>query len=67
MTAASQIGLVISSSRHIGLGLLAFNLISVLWFAWDPYWLRRRREHNRDRVKGRDIWLVSQFLPHAME
>lgn len=49
---------LIDNAYSAGMGLLFLHLVSVLWFAWDPYWLRRRREHHRGRVKGRGSWIV---------
>jgi hypothetical protein len=51
------------SSRNFGadpaLVMLGFHCLSILWIAWDPYWLRRARSRGRAKVKGRDVWIVS--------
>jgi hypothetical protein len=40
-----------------GKWLLIWHTASILWMAWDPYWLRRRNR-SKTRITGRRKWLV---------
>jgi hypothetical protein len=40
--------------------LCLFHLCSILWIAWDPYWLRRLHSQGAIKVQGRAIWVVSR-------
>ncbi|WRT70630.1 uncharacterized protein IL334_007628 [Kwoniella shivajii] len=42
--------------------LLGFNISSILWIAWDPYWLKRARGRSKVKVEGRDIWVRNMVL-----
>nr|XP_019008114.1 uncharacterized protein I206_07282 [Kwoniella pini CBS 10737]OCF46895.1 hypothetical protein I206_07282 [Kwoniella pini CBS 10737] len=42
--------------------LLGFHLLSVLWIAWDPYWLRRMRNRDQIKVEGKNIWVRNMLL-----
>jgi hypothetical protein len=37
--------------------------VSLLWMAWDPYWLRKERQGGRAKILGRKVWLVRRSLP----
>jgi hypothetical protein len=41
--------------------LVLWHTASILWMAWDPYWLRRRNR-SRTRIMGRRKWLVSRTV-----
>nr|XP_018259669.1 uncharacterized protein I303_07737 [Kwoniella dejecticola CBS 10117]OBR81827.1 hypothetical protein I303_07737 [Kwoniella dejecticola CBS 10117] len=42
--------------------LLLFHSLSVLWIAWDPYWLRRMRHRDKIKVEGRGIWVRNMLF-----
>ena len=49
------------SREHRNL-LLWFHAVSILWIAWDPYWLKRASGRGRVRLEGRSTWVVSHHV-----
>ncbi|KAK8850464.1 hypothetical protein IAR55_004382 [Kwoniella newhampshirensis] len=45
------------STITLSTGMVLFHALSILWIAWDPYWLRRVRRRDRTKVQGRAIWV----------
>ncbi|WVQ85896.1 hypothetical protein IAT38_008064 [Cryptococcus sp. DSM 104549] len=46
----------------VSTGLIAFHTISILWIAWDPYWIRRVKSRNRTKVEGRGVWVRNMLI-----
>jgi hypothetical protein len=40
------------------LSMLGLHCASLLWIAWDPYWLRRVRSQDNAKLRGRPTWIV---------
>lgn len=48
-----------SNDSSLGWAPVWFHLLSIMWIAWDPYWLRVRRMGGQAKVTGRRVWVVS--------
>ncbi len=55
---------MLDASSRYQMSLFVFHLASILWIAWDPYWLRRVRSRHRAKVFGRGTWIVSGTYPY---
>nr|XP_019051149.1 hypothetical protein I302_01598 [Kwoniella bestiolae CBS 10118]OCF30079.1 hypothetical protein I302_01598 [Kwoniella bestiolae CBS 10118] len=47
---------------RIPMSLFLFNALSIIWIAWDPYWLRRVRNREKVKVEGRGTWISNMLL-----
>ncbi|KAK4687189.1 hypothetical protein P7C73_g2929, partial [Tremellales sp. Uapishka_1] len=42
--------------------LIGFHLLSILWIAWDPFWLKRKRARDKAKGQGRGTWVRNMLL-----
>ncbi|RXK40627.1 hypothetical protein M231_02082 [Tremella mesenterica] len=47
-------------------GLIAFNMLSIWWIAWDPLWLKRTKTGNQTQVKGRNTWIFNMMIIYVL-
>ncbi|WWC98621.1 hypothetical protein V866_005514 [Kwoniella sp. B9012] len=41
---------------------MLFNVLSIIWIAWDPYWLKRVRDRDKTKIEGRGIWVRNMMI-----
>ncbi|WWC92208.1 uncharacterized protein L201_007162 [Kwoniella dendrophila CBS 6074] len=46
----------------IPMSILSFYVLSIIWTAWDPYWLKKERNKNKIKIEGRDVWVRNMLL-----
>ncbi|WWD08432.1 hypothetical protein V865_006544 [Kwoniella europaea PYCC6329] len=47
---------------YLPFSLLLFNSLSIIWIAWDPYWLKRVRDRDKTKIEGRGIWVRNMMI-----
>ncbi|OCF54788.1 hypothetical protein L486_07924 [Kwoniella mangroviensis CBS 10435] len=47
---------------YLPFSLLLFNVLSIIWIAWDPYWLRRVRNRDKIKIEGRGLWVRNMMI-----
>lgn len=46
--------------------MMVFHFVSILWIAWNPYWLRAVRARGRIKLIGHDTWIRNMLIVYCL-